>query len=145
MIHDFSPKKGESSPFSCITSPNGGIPSTRDSFVSRCQRWGLWPYALTLPLFRKESGFISGLVAVLHDATEEKRRAGTLTSYQKKTIIMSCVHPFLTSVKSYLEALDDGALDEEIAPQLYQSFFLDETNRMMRMISDLLALSSYWQ
>ena len=46
----------------------------------------------------------------------------------------------LTSVKSYLEALDDGALDEEIAPNFIK-VSLDETNRMMRMISDLLALS----
>ena len=45
-----------------------------------------------------------------------------------------------TSVKSYLEALDDGALDEEIAPNFIK-VSLDETNRMMRMISDLLALS----
>lgn len=43
-------------------------------------------------------------------------------------------------MKSYLEALDDGALNEEIAPNFIK-VSLDETNRMMRMISDLLALS----
>ena len=34
-------------------------------------------------LIRKESGFISGLVAVLHDATEqEKKSANAVSSYQ---------------------------------------------------------------
>lgn len=46
----------------------------------------------------------------------------------------------LTSVKSYLEALDEGALTESVAPS-FVKVSLDETNRMMRMISDLLSLS----
>lgn len=46
----------------------------------------------------------------------------------------------MTSVKSYLEALDEGALNEEVAPSFIK-VSLDETNRMMRMISDLLSLS----
>ena len=46
----------------------------------------------------------------------------------------------LTSVKSYLEALDDGALTESVAPSFIK-VSLDETNRMMRMITDLLSLS----
>ena len=76
-------------------------------------------------LIRKESGFISGLVAVLHDATEQEKEE------RERRLFVS---------KSYLEALDDGALDEEIAPNFIK-VSLDETNRMMRMISDLLALS----
>ena len=46
----------------------------------------------------------------------------------------------LTSVKSYLEALDEGALSEPVAPDFIK-VSLDETNRMMRMVSDLLSLS----
>ena len=46
----------------------------------------------------------------------------------------------MTSVKSYLEALDEGALKEDIAPSFIK-VSLDETNRMIRMISDLLNLS----
>jgi signal transduction histidine kinase len=46
----------------------------------------------------------------------------------------------LTSVKSYLEALDEGALTESVAPS-FVKVSLDETNRMMRMITDLLSLS----
>lgn len=89
-------------------------------------------------LIRKESGFISGLVAVLHDATEQEKE-----ERERHLFVSNVSHELrtpLTSVKSYLEALDDGALNEEIAPNFIK-VSLDETNRMMRMISDLLALS----
>ncbi|PJH84732.1 cell wall metabolism sensor histidine kinase VicK [Streptococcus thermophilus] len=89
-------------------------------------------------LIRKESGFISGLVAVLHDATEQEKE-----ERERRIFVSNVSHELrtpLTSVKSYLEALDDGALNEEIAPNFIK-VSLDETNRMMRMISDLLALS----
>ena len=89
-------------------------------------------------LIRKESGFISGLVAVLHDATEQEKE-----ERERRLFVSNVSHELrtpLTSVKSYLEALDDGALNEEIAPNFIK-VSLDETNRMMRMISDLLALS----
>ena len=89
-------------------------------------------------LIRKESGFISGLVAVLHDATEQEKE-----ERERRLFVSNVSHELrtpLTSVKSYLEALDDGALNEEIAPNFIK-VSIDETNRMMRMISDLLALS----
>ena len=89
-------------------------------------------------LIRKESGCISGLVAVLHDATEQEKE-----ERERRLFVSNVSHELrtpLTSVKSYLEALDDGALNEEIAPNFIK-VSLDETNRMMRMISDLLALS----
>ena len=89
-------------------------------------------------LIRKESGFISGLVAVLHDATEQEKE-----ERERRLFVSNVSHELrtpLTSVKSYLEALDEGALKEDIAPSFIK-VSLDETNRMMRMISDLLALS----
>ena len=43
------------------------------------------------PLFVKESGFISGLVAVLHDATEQEKKSGNADSLYQ-TLVMSCVH-----------------------------------------------------
>ena len=89
-------------------------------------------------LNRRESGFISGLVAVLHDTTEQEKEE------RERRLFVSTVshelHTPLTSVKSYLEALNEGALNEEVAPSFIQ-VSLDETNRMMRMISDLLQLS----
>ncbi|MBM7643662.1 cell wall metabolism sensor histidine kinase VicK [Streptococcus loxodontisalivarius] len=89
-------------------------------------------------LIKRESGFISGLVAVLHDTTEQDKE-----ERERRLFVSNVSHELrtpLTSVKSYLEALDEGALKEEIAPNFIK-VSLDETNRMMRMITDLLALS----
>ncbi|MBJ8349566.1 cell wall metabolism sensor histidine kinase VicK [Streptococcus zalophi] len=89
-------------------------------------------------LNRRESGFISGLVAVLHDTTEQEKE-----ERERRLFVSNVSHELrtpLTSVKSYLEALDEGALRDEIAPNFIR-VSLDETNRMMRMINDLLNLS----
>lgn len=87
---------------------------------------------------RRESGFISGLVAVLHDTTEQEKE-----ERERRLFVSNVSHELrtpLTSVKSYLEALDEGALSEPVAPDFIK-VSLDETNRMMRMVSDLLSLS----
>ena len=89
-------------------------------------------------LVRRESGFISGLVAVLHDTTEQEKE-----ERERRLFVSNVSHELrtpLTSVKSYLEALDEGALSEPIAPDFIK-VSLDETNRMMRMVTDLLHLS----
>ena len=89
-------------------------------------------------LIRRESGFISGLVAVLHDTTEQDKE-----ERERRLFVSNVSHELrtpLTSVKSYLEALDDGALSEPVAPE-FVKVSLTETNRMMRMVTDLLSLS----
>ena len=89
-------------------------------------------------LVRKESGFISGLVAVLHDTTEQEKE-----ERERRLFVSNVSHELrtpLTSVKSYLEALDEGALSEPVAPDFIK-VSLTETNRMMRMVTDLLSLS----
>lgn len=90
-------------------------------------------------LLRRESGFISGLVAVLHDVTEQEKN-----ERERRNFVSNVSHELrtpLTSVKSYLEALQDGAWrDQKIAPE-FIDVSLEETNRMIRMINDLLNLS----
>ena len=89
-------------------------------------------------LVRRESGFISGLVAALHDTTEQEKE-----ERERRLFVSNVSHELrtpLTSVKSYLEALDEGALSEPVAPDFIK-VSLDETNRMMRMVTDLLHLS----
>ncbi len=54
-------------------------------------------------LVRRESGFISGLVAVLHDTTEQEKE-----ERERRLFVSNVSHELrtpLTSVKSYLEAL----------------------------------------
>ena len=89
-------------------------------------------------LVRRESGFISGLVAVLHDTTEQEKE-----ERERRLFVSNVSHELrtpLTSVKSYLEALDEGALYDPVAPDFIK-VSLDETNRMIRMVTDLLHLS----
>lgn len=89
---------------------------------------------------RSESGLISGLVIVLHDMTEQAKE-----ERERRLFVSNVSHELrtpLTSVKSYLEALDEGAITETVAPS-FVKVSLDETNRMMRMITDLLSLSRF--
>ncbi|MEG1503698.1 MAG: cell wall metabolism sensor histidine kinase WalK [Enterococcus sp.] len=90
-------------------------------------------------MIRRESGFISGLVVVLHDVTEQEK-----TDEERRQFVSNVSHELrtpLTSVRSYLEALEEGAWqDEDIAPNFIQ-VTLGETDRMIRMINDLLNLS----
>lgn len=88
---------------------------------------------------QRESGFVSGLVCVLHDVTSQQKE-----ERERKEFVSNVSHELrtpLTSVKSYVEALSDGAWkDPEIAPQ-FLKVVQDETERMIRMINDLLSLS----
>lgn len=88
---------------------------------------------------QRESGFVSGLVCVLHDVTSQQKE-----EQERKEFVSNVSHELrtpLTSVKSYVEALSDGAWqDKEIAPQ-FLKVVQDETERMIRMINGLLSLS----
>lgn len=90
-------------------------------------------------MIRRESGFISGLVAVMHDVTEQEK-----TEQERREFVSNVSHELrtpLTSMRSYIEALSEGAWeDPEIAPN-FLKVTLDETDRMIRMINDLLNLS----
>lgn len=90
-------------------------------------------------LIQRESGFISGLVCVLHDVTEQQRE-----EQERRQFVSNVSHELrtpLTSVRSYIEALSDGAWkDPELAPN-FLAVVQDETERMIRMINDLLSLS----
>lgn len=88
---------------------------------------------------QRESGFISGLVCVLHDVTSQQKE-----ERERKQFVSNVSHELrtpLTSVHSYVEALSDGAWkDKDIAPQ-FLTVIQNEANRMIRMINDLLSLS----
>lgn len=90
-------------------------------------------------LIQRESGFISGLVCVLRDITEQQR-----IDADRKQFVSNVSHELrtpLTSVRSYIEALHDGAWkDPKLAPK-FLKVTQDETDRMIRMINDLLTLS----
>ena len=90
-------------------------------------------------LIQRETGFISGLVCVLHDITEQEK-----VERERRDFVSNVSHELrtpLTSMRSYLEALNDGAWkDPDIAPR-FLAVTQEETDRMIRMIKDLLNLS----
>lgn len=99
------------------------------------------PYILraNFSIIQKETGFVNGLITVLHDITEQEK-----IDLERREFVANVSHELrtpLTTMRSYLEALAEGAWqDENIAPQ-----FLDvtqnETERMIRLVNDLLQLS----
>ncbi|MEX0380053.1 cell wall metabolism sensor histidine kinase WalK [Leuconostoc sp. MS02] len=90
-------------------------------------------------LIKRQSGFISGLVVVLHNITEQQR-----IDAERRMFVSNVSHELrtpLTSVRSYVDALAEGAIDDPEMAQNFLGVVQDETQRMIRMINDLLALS----
>ncbi|WP_057881515.1 cell wall metabolism sensor histidine kinase WalK [Companilactobacillus kimchiensis] len=90
-------------------------------------------------LIQRNSGFISGLVCVLHDVTEQQK-----IDSERRQFVSNVSHELrtpLTSISSYIDALNNGAWkDQKLAPQ-FLGVTAEETDRMIRMIKDLLSLS----
>lgn len=90
-------------------------------------------------LIQRKSGFINGIVCVFHDVTTQQK-----IDADRRQFVSNVSHELrtpLTSVHSYIEALLDGAWeDKKLAPK-FLKVTQDETNRMIRMINDLLTLS----
>ena len=88
---------------------------------------------------QKETGFVNGLITVLHDITEQEK-----IDQERREFVANVSHELrtpLTTMRSYLEALADGGWkDENIAPN-FLSVTQNETERMIRLVNDLLQLS----
>ena len=90
-------------------------------------------------VIQRESGFISGLVCVLTDVTEQQK-----IDRERRNFVSNVSHELrtpLTSIKSYTEALVDGAWENKAIAPGFLKVIETETDRMMRMITDLLNLS----
>lgn len=99
------------------------------------------PYILraNFSVIQKETGFVNGLITVLHDITEQEK-----IDMERREFVANVSHELrtpLTTMRSYLEALADGAWkDENIAPH-FLNVAQTETERMIRLVNDLLQLS----
>lgn len=87
----------------------------------------------------QETGFVTGYIAVLHDVTEQQQ-----VEQERREFVANVSHELrtpLTSMNSYIEALESGAWkDDALAPQ-FLSVTREETERMIRLVNDLLQLS----
>src|SRR5579875_314845 len=90
-------------------------------------------------VIQKETGFVNGLIAVLHDITEQEK-----IDADRREFVANVSHELrtpLTTMRSYLEALADGAWkDEELAPKFLE-VTRTETERLIRLVNNLLTLS----
>ncbi|EGP7075748.1 cell wall metabolism sensor histidine kinase WalK [Listeria monocytogenes] len=99
------------------------------------------PYVLraNFSVIQRETGFNNGVIAVLHDITDQEK-----VDQERRDFVSNVSHELrtpLTSMHSYLEALSYGAWeDKEIAPRFLE-VTQNETERMIRLVNDLLKLS----
>lgn len=88
---------------------------------------------------QKENGPVTGLIAILHDVTEKEK-----IELERKEFVANVSHELrtpLTTLKSYLEALEDGAIDDRETALRFIKVTQNETERMIRLVNDLLQLS----
>ncbi|RYL94151.1 cell wall metabolism sensor histidine kinase WalK [Sporolactobacillus sp. Y61] len=90
-------------------------------------------------VIKKENGLTSGLIAVIHDVTEQEQ-----VDMERREFVANVSHELrtpLTTMKSYLEALQDGAVKDERLAAKFLDVTQRETERMIRLVRDLLQLS----
>ncbi|WP_100486601.1 cell wall metabolism sensor histidine kinase WalK [Sporolactobacillus pectinivorans] len=88
---------------------------------------------------KKENGLANGLIAVIHDVTEQEQ-----VDMERREFVANVSHELrtpLTTMKSYLEALQDGAVDDPKLAAKFLDVTQKETERMIRLVKDLLQLS----
>lgn len=90
------------------------------------------------PIHRRDIGVV-GSIAVLQDVTEQEKLEAV-----RREFVANVSHELrtpLTTIKSYTEALEDGALEHpELGPR-FAHVIRNETERMIRLVTDLLHLS----
>ncbi|MFC4778316.1 cell wall metabolism sensor histidine kinase WalK [Paenibacillus sp. GCM10023252] len=87
---------------------------------------------------RRDKG-LTGTIAVLQDITEQEK-----LEQSRRQFVANVSHELrtpLTTIKSYAEALDDGALEEKELSERFVGVIRNETERMIRLVTDLLHLS----
>lgn len=90
-------------------------------------------------LIKNPSGLINAMVLILHDITEQKK-----IDQDRRDFVSNVSHELrtpLTTVASYVESLREGAKEDPKILGEFLTVIQNETDRMSRMVSDLLELS----
>lgn len=90
--------------------------------------------------FVNEKGEVGGVVAVLQDITEQHR-----LDNMRREFVANVSHELrtpLTTIKSYVETLQDGAIEDKQTAFDFLDIINVEADRMTRLVKDLLQLSS---
>lgn len=89
--------------------------------------------------FKSESGETGGIIVVLQDITDQQK-----LDNMRREFVANVSHELrtpLTTIKSYVETLLDGALDDRETSNQFLEVIETETDRMTRLVKDLLQLS----
>ncbi|QMV42143.1 cell wall metabolism sensor histidine kinase WalK [Cohnella cholangitidis] len=98
-------------------------------------------FRVTLTPIRRRDKGVAGAIAVLQDVTEMEK-----LEQSRREFVANVSHELrtpLTTIKSYAEALDDGALEEPPLADRFVGVIRSETERMIRLVTDLLHLSRF--
>lgn len=103
----------------------------------------IWPLQKTFqvnatPLF--ENSAVNGCVLVIHDITEMRRLEKVRSDF-----VANVSHELktpLTSIKGFVETLLEGALDDKVESRNFLRIVQEHAERLDRLTSDLLSLSS---
>ncbi|MBO8165112.1 MAG: cell wall metabolism sensor histidine kinase WalK [Brevibacillus sp.] len=90
---------------------------------------------------QQDSGKKGGIIAVLQDVTEQAR-----LDQQRREFVANVSHELrtpLTTIRSYVEALLEGAVEDPELSRRFLQVTLAETDRMTRLVNDLLQLSRF--
>ncbi len=98
-------------------------------------------FKMQFAVFTNEKDQLDGIIMVIQDITEEHR-----LDNMRKEFVANVSHELrtpLTSVKSYTETLLDGAVQDKEITEQFLSVINGETDRMTRLVKDLLTLSQH--
>ncbi|WP_027086788.1 cell wall metabolism sensor histidine kinase WalK [Cohnella panacarvi] len=98
-------------------------------------------FRVTLTPIRRRDKGVAGAIAVLQDVTEMEK-----LEQSRREFVANVSHELrtpLTTIKSYAEALEDGALEEPPLADRFVGVIRNETERMIRLVTDLLHLSRF--
>ncbi|MCF2944507.1 cell wall metabolism sensor histidine kinase WalK [Paenibacillus tarimensis] len=98
-----------------------------------------WLLRITCTPISRRDKTMAGTIAVLQDVTEQEKMERS-----RREFVANVSHELrtpLTTIKSYIEALDDGALEDRELAGRFVGVIRGESERMIRLVTDLLHLS----
>lgn len=97
-------------------------------------------YRINIVPLKGENDEIEGALAVFHDITDARK-----FDRMRSEFVANVSHELrtpLTSIKGFVETLLDGALEDKMLCRRFLSIIDSETDRLTRLIDDLLTLSA---
>lgn len=98
-------------------------------------------YKISFATFTNKENTVEGLITVIQDNTEAQK-----LDNMRKEFVANVSHELktpLTSIKSYSETLLDGAVEDLDTARSFLQVIYSESNRMDRLVKDLLLLSKH--